>query len=149
MIEALYQTERGVIQRGTLPCPFRLELIAALERTLCYCHTGGAVALATTLMNPLGLSRAVIKDGFPMLLKTFTQTNLVSAMQNGFQVDVRNWPLKNGYPAVASKRTQTLTYSLNHFMVRIYLVLPFHPAHTRHEYARAPLLSFSHRAYST
>jgi hypothetical protein len=118
LVEGLYQTEMKAIQKDSLPSPFRLELIAALERILCFCHTGSTTALATSLMNPLGLSRAAVKDGFPMLLKIFMQPNIASAMQLGFQVDVRNWPLKDGYPAVASKRTQVLTYSLNHFMVR-------------------------------
>jgi hypothetical protein len=42
---------------------------------------------------------------------------LISAKAEGFPVDPRRWPLKDGHPAVASKRAQVLTYSLAHFMV--------------------------------
>ena len=109
--------------RKHLPCPFRLELLAALERTLCFCHTGNAAALATSLMNPLGLSRGLVKDGFPMLHQSiFVQPTLSSAIDRGLEVDTRNWPLKDNYPAVASRRAQILTYSLEHYMASPFLV---------------------------
>jgi len=117
LIQGLYQNEMALIKKNTLPCPYRLELVAALERVLCYCHTGNTAVLATSLMNPLGLSRGIVKDGFPMLHKVFIQSQITSAMKRGFEVDARTWPLKDGYPAVASRRAQTLTYSLEHFMV--------------------------------
>lgn len=119
LIQLLYENEMKSIRKDIIPCPFRLELIASLERTLCFCHTGNAAALATSLMNPLGLSRAVVKDGFPMLHKVFIQHSVSSAASHGFQIDPRAWPLKDGHPAIASRRTQTLTYSLSHFMVSL------------------------------
>ena len=72
---------------------------------------------ATSLMNGLGLSKGAVYDGFPMLHHIFDLPSLMSAMTNGFQVDPRRWPLKDGYPAIASKRAQVLTYSMAHFMV--------------------------------
>jgi hypothetical protein len=117
LIQSIYENEMLSIREDQPPCAFRLELLAALERTLCFCHTGNTAALATSLMNPLGLSRAVVRDGFPMLHKTFTQPAISSAMERGFQVDKRVWPMKGGFPAIASKRAQILTYSLGHFMV--------------------------------
>lgn len=105
------------IGKGERPDPYRLELLACLERTLCFCHTGSARSLATSLMGPLGLSRGLITDGFPVLLQTFPEKALTKARDAGFAVDPRKWPTKDGHPAVASKRAQELTYSLSHFMV--------------------------------
>jgi hypothetical protein len=120
LIRSLYENEMQVIKNNKdLPCPFRLELLAALERTLCFCHTGNTAVLATSLMNPLGLSRALVTDGFPMLQKVFLQPTISSAKRSGFKIDPRAWPLKDGYPAIASRRSQILTYSLEHFMVSL------------------------------
>jgi hypothetical protein len=118
LIRSLFENEIKAIDRGVRPCPFRVELLASLERTLCFCHTGNTAVLATSLMNPLGLSRGLIKDGFPHLNDViFQRTGIHSAMVNGFEIKPQNWPMKGLYPAVASKRTQIRTYSLDHFMV--------------------------------
>jgi hypothetical protein len=101
------------------PCPYHLELLASLERLLCFCHTGNTAVFATSLMNGLGLSKGAVIDGFPMLHHIFDLPSLISAKTNGFRVDPRRWPLKDGYPAIASKRAQTLTYSEAHFMASI------------------------------
>ncbi|KAH9028272.1 hypothetical protein EDB85DRAFT_2147990 [Lactarius pseudohatsudake] len=118
LIETIYEQEMGKIQEDTEdeePNQLKLELLAALERTLCYCHTGNAACLATTLMRPLGLSRGLIKDGFPMLKNVFKEKNILEAMKRGLQVDDRKWPLKDGYPAIASRKAQEVTYSVQHF----------------------------------
>jgi hypothetical protein len=127
MIGAIHRIESEAIRRKVLPDPFRLELLAAFERILCFCHTGSTRSLATTLMNPLGLSRGAVKDGFPMLLKVFKHPTIALAMEHGFQVEPKEWPLKDGYPAIASKKSQVLTYSIEHFMVRRSLSVPFTP----------------------
>lgn len=119
IIEGIYKTERQRIQNNELPCPLRLELLASFERLLCYCHTGNTAVFATSLMNPLGLSRGVLKDGFPMLLDTFEHPSIMLSREHGFKVDPKRWPLKNGFPAMASKRAQVLTYSESHFLVRV------------------------------
>src|SRR6266699_6405857 len=111
-----------LIKKNALPCPFCLKLLAALERILCFCHTGNTAILATSLMNPLCLSRAVIKDGFPMLCKVFIQSMISSAMKHGFEIDRRDWPLKDGYPAISLRRAQILTYSLDYFMVHLFFI---------------------------
>lgn len=106
------------IRDGILPCHFRLELLASLERLLCFCHTGNTVVFTTSLMNPLGLSRGVLKDSFPMLKLIFTKPTNLLAMMDGFDINPRCWPKKDGYPAMSSKRAQAVTYSLGYFMVR-------------------------------
>lgn len=117
LIKKLFEIEMKAISRKVDPCPFRLELLASLERILCFCHTGNTAVFATSLMNGLGLSKGALCDGFPMLHRIFKQSTILSAMNEGFNVDPRTWPIKDHYPAVASKRAQVLTYSFSHFMV--------------------------------
>lgn len=126
LIEEIYELEMVNIQNNVKPCPFRLELLASLERLLCFCHTGNAAVFATSLMAPLNLSRSAVADGFPTMSRLFNQSNLRAAVKFGLQIDPRRWPTtKEGYPAVASKRAQVLTYSLPHFMVRATTFLSF------------------------
>ncbi|KAH8978533.1 hypothetical protein EDB86DRAFT_2836679 [Lactarius hatsudake] len=90
LIETIYEQE--MIPEDTEdeePNQLKLELLAALERTLCYCHTGNAAL--------------------------FKEKNILEAMKRGFQVDERKWPLKNGHPAIASRKAQEVTYSVQHF----------------------------------
>lgn len=120
LIEVIYKQERQSICEGKLPCHMRLELIASLERILCFCHTGNTAVMATSLMRPLGLSKGALQDGFPMLLPLFAQPTINSAMLHSFNIDARKWPLKDGYPAIASKRAQVLTYSIKYFLVSLF-----------------------------
>ncbi len=87
-------------------------------------------------MHPLGLSRGVLKDGFPVLLDLFDQPNITTAIWHRFNINPLKWPLKDGYPAIASIKAQIITYSINHFFVCVvslyhpcmssYLSVPFH-----------------------
>ncbi|KAI9430768.1 hypothetical protein H4582DRAFT_2103578 [Lactarius indigo] len=115
LIKSIYDVERKRIRKGLTPCHMHVELVAALERALCFCHTGNAAVLATSLMGPLGLSKGALKDGFPMLQDVFEHPTIGQAMEHGLVIAHRKWPLKNGYPAVASKKAQVLSYSMRHF----------------------------------
>ena len=154
LIRRLYENEMTLIQMDEAPCQYRVELIASLERVLCFCHTGNTAALATSLMNPLGLSRGVVKDGFPTLHRIFVQSTICSAMTHGFMIDKREWPNKDGHPAIASRRAQTLTYSLDQFMVSLlsrpclYLPFPF-PPRIWPPCIQGISIRFSHRTPST
>ena len=118
LIRGIYDHETRNIASGTKPSHTLVELLASLERALCFCHTGNTSVLAATLMHPLGLSKGIIEDGFPVLLRLFEKPTILSATKHGFKIDPQKWPLKDQYPAVASKRAQILTYSVAHFMVR-------------------------------
>ena len=120
LIEKLFNSGMKAIQKKVKPCPFQLELIASLKRVLCFCHTGSTAVFAMSLMNGLGLSKGAVVNGFPMLHHIFEQPTILSALNHGLRVDPRRWPLKDRYPAIASKRAQVLTYSLSHFMVRTF-----------------------------
>ena len=89
LTKKLFDLEMINIAANIKPCPYRLELIASLERILCFCHTGSAKVFATSLMHPLGLSRGAIFDGFPMLHNIFEQPTILSAMNLGFRIDAR------------------------------------------------------------
>lgn len=118
LIENIFDLERENIKNKVAPCPFRLELLACLERLLCFCHTGNTKAFATSAMGPLNLSRSAVADSFPIMSKGFKQGNITLAMRHGLEIDPWKWPTtKNRYPAITSKRSQVLTYSEQHFMV--------------------------------
>ncbi|KAI9433456.1 hypothetical protein H4582DRAFT_2060877 [Lactarius indigo] len=117
LIKSIYDVERKRIRKGLTPCHMHVELVAALEQALCFCHTGNAAVFATGLMGPLGLSKGALKDGFPMLQDLFEHPTIKQAMDHGLVIAHRKWPLKNGYPAMASKKAQVLSYSMRHFHV--------------------------------
>ena len=119
LTKKLYDIQMKIVDMDRLPCFFHLELLASLERLLCFCHTGSTAVFATSLMHRLGLSLGAITDGFPMLHQIFEQPSILSAMNHNFHVDARLWPLYNGYPAIASKAAQIFAYSLSHFMVSL------------------------------
>ncbi len=96
-----------------------LKLLTSFKHLLCYCYTGNTAVLATSLIHPLSLSRATLTDGFPMLLNPFQYPTVFLAIQNSLKIDPSAWPLKNGYPAVTSRKAQIFTYSLNHFFVSL------------------------------
>ena len=119
LIEQIYEQDIRNMRKDKKPCQMRVELIACLERALCYCHTGNASVFATTLMNPLGLSRGAKTDRFPVLMDIFKEPTILGASYNGFTIDPHKWPPRGCHPpAMASKRAQVLTYSTKHYMVR-------------------------------
>ncbi|KAH9018524.1 hypothetical protein EDB84DRAFT_1442390 [Lactarius hengduanensis] len=87
LIDELYKHEMVNLRKDeTVPCHMRLELLASLERVLCFCHTGNTAVFATSLMHRLGLSKGSMMDGFPMLLMPlFEQPTISSAMEHGFK----------------------------------------------------------------
>jgi hypothetical protein len=119
VIKGIYEVERRRMEKDEVPCPLRLEMLASFERLLCYCHTGNTAVFATSLMNGLGLSRGALKDGFPVILKMFEQPSIVVSKDHGFKIDPKRWPVKNGFPAIASRKAQVLTYSESHFLVSL------------------------------
>jgi hypothetical protein len=88
-----------------------------LERALAMAYTGDARVITKDLMGPFGLKRSLIENGLPSICN-FIEFQGEHAL--GFSHLPTNWPLtKDNRPAFASKRAQTLTYSLNHFQVCI------------------------------
>lgn len=93
-----------------------IEVCSVLERALNFMHTGNTAVIATTVMNPLWIGRAILKDGFPCLnpgiIKLTNKRYIV--------VEEQLWPYNGALhrPHSSSKRSQTLTYGESHFNVR-------------------------------
>jgi hypothetical protein len=94
---------------------FMVELASVLERALNFMHTGNTAVIATTVMNPLWIGRAILKDGFPSLNPSKVRIH----GSEYIQIDKKQWPtdLTMGNPHSSSRRAQTLTYGESHFSV--------------------------------
>lgn len=91
-----------------------IELCSVLERALNFMHTGNAAVIATTVMTPLWIGRAILKDGFPCL-----NMKIIQISGSYIQIDAKRWPFNpklNG-PHSSSRRAQILTYGESHFSV--------------------------------
>jgi hypothetical protein len=67
MIKDIYLVEcRNLVNHGVVN-PLNVELCAILERALNYMHSGNTKVIATSIMNPMFIGRALIKDGLPCL----------------------------------------------------------------------------------
>lgn len=93
----------------SIPVPhYWVELVASLERTLNYAHTGNAKVLTRGLMDPLWLSQSLVYDGFPCL-----STIIGRDVLGGLQIRELDWPttLAKLVPQMASKRSMTFNFS--------------------------------------
>ncbi len=107
LIKSIYKQEMQSFYNKMMPyvpCHMQLELLVSLERVLYFCHTRNTAVFAISLMHLLSLSKGAFKDGFPMLLLLFEQCMISIAMDHKFKIDPCKWPLKDGYPAITSKR---------------------------------------------
>ena len=97
--------------------PHLVEIVAVLERTLNFAHTGAARVLQRTLMDRTFLSLGLIFDGFPMLSDDFVSHN--ELMNEKFHVRKEHWPIhqSTNKPLMLSQRVQTLTYGEAHYQV--------------------------------
>jgi hypothetical protein len=98
--------------------PLLVELCAVAERALNYMHTGNVAVIATTIMNPLWIGRAITQDGIPCFNPRYVNTGPSSQLV----VYPEHWPYNNSkhQPLTSSKRSQILTYSEAHFKVSKY-----------------------------
>ena len=88
-----------------------------VERALAMAYTGDARVITNDLMGPFCLKRSLIELGLPSISKAL---NFDKSIALEFAHHPANWPLnKFGEPAVASKRSQVLTFGQDHFMVRV------------------------------
>jgi len=78
-------------------------------------------------MHPLGLSRGVLKDGFPTLLRLF-QKPIEKAVAHGLTIDPKAWPQKDGYPIAPSQKAQIYSYSSGFFLISCYPSMPLFDA---------------------
>lgn len=106
-----------------------VDFASVLERALNFMHTGNTAVISTTVMNPLWIGRAILKDGFPCLNPEKVQ------IINHKRVIIHplQWPLNASLntPHSSSRRAQVLTYGESHYNVcEFYLSLIIPPIQT-------------------
>jgi hypothetical protein len=111
-IESLFQqaSSNNAISKKD---PFLVEICSVAERALNYLHTGNAAVIATSVMNPLWIGRALIQDGLPCLNPRYVVTSHGSRLKPLPET----WPYnkKKHQPLSSSKRAQVLTYGESYF----------------------------------
>ncbi|KAG0692492.1 hypothetical protein DFH29DRAFT_1046484 [Suillus ampliporus] len=114
LLERIWEHQQPLMVQKQRPSPQMVELCAMLERALAYAHTGNAKVLASSLMRPFWLIRSLLEQGLPTLAPT------VHCEVSGVlpvSVSPADWPTVTclNLPAIASKRSQILTYGAEHF----------------------------------
>ena len=116
-----------ITRTGLVPDPQWIEFMAVLERCLNFCHTGNAICLSQGLMRRTSTTNALLEGYMPIFLGVLcigSQSNIAPIIR------LESWPTdKNGFPLVASKRAQTLTYGDAHWQVcpsPLLFLLPSH-----------------------
>ncbi|KAG1720751.1 hypothetical protein EDB19DRAFT_1835830 [Suillus lakei] len=114
LLERIWDHFRPLIEKGAKPAPQVIELCSVLERALAYAHTGNAKVIATSLMRPLWLVQSLLEHGLP----TFSPSvRFAAAPSIPVAISPADWPTLTSMkvPAIASKRSQILTYGIDHF----------------------------------
>ena len=97
------------------PDPALVELCSVAERALNYMHTGNAAVIATSVMNPLWIGNAIVRDGLPCF-----NSRIVSLKHKGpVSVVLERWPydMIRHQPKTSSKAAQIFQYCVGHFNV--------------------------------
>ena len=125
----IYRHEVAALQRNQRISPYRLEFLAALERTEAFAHTGNAKVLSHIVMKPLFITRGLLQHGMPTINKAIFTPAFQDVSPLMIQEDI--WPLNRSHtgPAICSKRSQILTYGETSFMVSEYHILFNQPPH--------------------
>ncbi|KAG1811023.1 hypothetical protein EV424DRAFT_1542652 [Suillus variegatus] len=114
LLERMWEHFLPVIAKGGKPTPQVVELCSVLERALAYAHTGNAKVIATSLMRPLWLVKSLLEQGLPTFAPSvrFPHAPCVPVA-----ISSADWPTLTNMnaPAIASKRSQMLTYGNDHF----------------------------------
>lgn len=124
LLERLWAYQLPILEAGSKPRHEAVELCSVLERTLAYAHTGNARVLATKLMRPLWLVQSLLEQGLP----TFAPSvRITTTINNPIAISAADWPTSDNLnvPAIASKRSQVLTYGNDHFEVRSPAIFQF------------------------
>lgn len=114
LIEKIYNQCQPAIVASNYPDVLLVELCSVAERALNYMHTGNAAVIVKSVMNPLWIGNAIVRDGMPCL-----NTNMVSMMMKSVSVIAETWPFDHvrHQPKTSSKACQIYSYGLGHFNV--------------------------------
>ncbi|TFK59557.1 hypothetical protein BDN72DRAFT_905733 [Pluteus cervinus] len=123
VIERIWKRWAFQLPLGVRPDPDLVELVAVLERTLAYAHTGNTKVLASSLMRPMWLVISLFKQGLPVFAPAIQFT------ERFIHVPLGAWPHgDDGMPASASMRAQVFNFEDQQFEVfaahfRIFLAI--------------------------
>jgi hypothetical protein len=136
LLKHLWNQAHDLIKNNSgRPSPHQVELCSAVERSIAYAHTGNAKVIATSLMGPLWLSHSLLNDGLPTLSRDIVR--IISGDSVEVLIHTHLWPINGQYkiPVIASKKSQILTYGLEHYTV--HLNVTFH--------SKSPLMATFYR----
>jgi len=104
--------------KGEMINPFNVELCAVLERALNYIHSGNTKVIAMSIMNPMWIGRALIKDGLPSLNET-----MVKFFSSSWQVQGECLPynISNGTPNSAAAAVILFNYDRTVYNVSLHI----------------------------
>jgi hypothetical protein len=115
-LEAIWKQEKGNILKRKAVSPYVVEFTSMLERSLNFSQTGNAKVLTKSIMDQVGLSLGLVRDGMPVL-----RSGLVIFDKTLEAVVVRDaeWPVnaRKQQPMVASVKSHTINYSLEQYNV--------------------------------
>ncbi|KAG9311945.1 hypothetical protein JVU11DRAFT_8206 [Chiua virens] len=115
LLTHFWNTYKNDLKENYAIDPSVVEMVAMLERALNYAHTGSARVLTRKLMDRSWLSLSVIKDGLPSISPKFiTHASLSTGL---IMIELDKWPVDKATsrPLTASRRTQELTWGLDHY----------------------------------
>jgi hypothetical protein len=114
LLERIWEHQLPLLNLNKKPSPQMIEMCAMLERALAYAHTGNAKVLSSSLMRPFWLVRSLLQQGWPTMAPTI---RLIATTTIPVSVSPADWPIvtRSNLPAIASKRSQVITYGLDHF----------------------------------
>ncbi|KAF8666943.1 hypothetical protein AX14_006410 [Amanita brunnescens Koide BX004] len=115
LIEKIYNQCSTSMIASRHPCPGLVELCSVAERALNYMHTGNAAVIATSVMNPLWVGNAIVRDGLPCFNTNIVALNHVSPVA----IIQEKWPFDTfrHHPKSSSKAAQIFTFGIGHFNV--------------------------------
>lgn len=118
LLDAIFKQRRAVFETNKFDHTLLVEFCSVVERAVNFMHTGNTAVIATTVMNPLWIGRALVKDGFPSI-----NSDIVDISQKDYRIkiDGQKWPFDKTrhQPHSSSRRSHLLTYGESHFNVSI------------------------------
>lgn len=103
--------------KGGMINPLNIKLCAVLERALNYIHSRNTKVIATSIINPMWIGHALIKDGLPLLNKT-----MVKFFPSSWQVqgECLLYDIRNRTPKSAATAAILFNYDHTAYSVSLY-----------------------------
>lgn len=107
VVESAWRSAKAQIAAGKTPPPDFIELIAVLERTLAFAHTGNTKVLSRGLMRPMWIVQSLFEHGLPTLADG---VRVRLDEPRCIYVPLNVWPLSKGKPCSAAHAAVKFTY---------------------------------------